>query len=875
MPHDVSGATPSAATWLSPFLDCANLPYVACIRDGALRFFALGRCPACTEAEQELGAERGECSAWLSLDGTLHCRASMCRARETPMSLRLWSWEYFPRAATLLPARFQPVSPIPARLAADAVRRAVSEAIDFTAGGPGRVAVVAVTPGGGKTQEALAQTRERGVGTLLAPSYRLRDEHHGVWVASGGPPTRMLSGTVHELRQAGSPLASRLEAWSRHGYPPRWLLGDDDVPAANRGDETVAFGVHAHLSLIPVETVPPPPVEVAQEGDVARPGSRGNGNRAPLYAPIFIDEAPQLVEVARLTRPQLSRFAATHADADLDAFLSARRPLLTILATACDLAARHDRASSAGQGPHPRYIHEQPLAALMEEAAGSRTALESAFRACPATARWFDPTAAEEGGWWVRLDLGARGPAIYERWPPLPRAEDARRGAVRWWQWPPARLDFILAAVAREVLGTRWPWARDCAGTTTWREFRGVASLVVAGRGPRRGVLIEARSMWKPRALGDDSLVILDATATWTYEALVAAWPERRVKPIHINVIPDNPDHVRHVHLLVGRGCLSRRSLLHFPHRSGERVALSKRGAAALVRVIIAAADRLRDSLGGPGRLVVFVPKSVRLPLHAAAHLAKCESRGRQPHRRCRPELVARGGTTRVHAAIADLYRRGVLRRIAFASQGNTRGSNRFEKFDAALTLPFCPNIGAVNEDARALDVDGGLLLSGLAESELEQEWHRIRPVRATDGHRKLVMHAGASPPASWPAGFTTIELPNGGPIPSSQGAAVQRVVRCLLGRHRAVGAAFAAWVIADLRRYEVVFGPYPGLAQDAAVACGAGVRMIQRAVSRQAWLGAAVRVPNPLGERGRWTLRELADGAATALAASVARLHD
>ncbi len=875
MPHDLSGPTPLAPAWLRPFLDSANVPHVACVRDGEVRFIALGRCPACAEAEQELGAERAECSAWLSLDGTLHCRAPMCGAREAPMSLPVWARTYFPHAASLLPARFQPVAPIPARLAAAEVRRAIAKAVDFAAGGSNRVAVVDVTAGAGKTQQTTALIHERGVGTLLAPNYRLRDEQHGVWEASGGPPARMLSGTVHELRQAGSTLAPRLEAWSRHGYPPRWLLGDEDVPAANRGDEAVAFGVHAHLSLMPVARAPPPPPGAAQEGEVARPGSSGGENRAPLYAPIFIDEAPQLVEVVKLTHSQLTRFTVTHADGPLDAFLRARRPLLAILGAACDLAARRDRPSTARHGPHPRYIHGQRLAALMEEAAGSQTALEAAFRTCPATARWFEPTAAEEGGWWVRLDLGGRGPALYERWPPLPRAEDARRGAVRWWQWPPARIDFMLAAVAKEVLGARWPSARDGAGTTTWREFSGVASLAVADSGPRRRVLVEARSTWNPRALGDSSFVILDATAPWTFEALGAAWPGRRVKLFPLHVAPNNPDDVKYVQLETGRGSLSRRSLLRLPRRNGERGALSKRGAAALVRVIIAAADQLHHSLGAAGRLVVFVPKSVRLALQAAAHLAQCELLGRQPHRRCRPGIVVRGGTSRVQATISDLYRRGVVRRIAFASQGNTRGSNRFEKFHAALTLPFCPNIGAVNEDARALGIDADLLRSGLAEAELEQEWQRIRAVRATESHRKLVMHAGPVPPASWPTRFTVIQLPGGGRIPSDQSAAVEGVVRRLLHRHRAVGAAFAEWVIADVVRYEAVFGPSPGLAQDAAVARGAGDRMVQRVVGRVARPGAPVRVPNPLGGRGRWTLRELADGAAMALAASVARLRE
>ncbi len=642
--------------------------------------------------------------------------------------------------------------PAPSQSAAEAAGTLRATLADTAPG----LRIVRVTEGAGKTQAAIAVLRERalavgdreridsGMKTLyVAPTHAVAAE---VAAALAGVRGVYLRGVLAVRRADNThacdyhvPLA-RLSS-ARHAVSA-WCEGHGQgrngapSPCPRReGCEAIA---NAEVSLGGAGT---PAVKITVHAMLAQ-GLAWAGTDAL----VIIDEDPQALEAAALTRAELDAAAgAEHLLARSEAW---RAPVLRALAAGLERGALPEGAG-----------------ALEEVALRGAESLLADGGWCAAVRAAFpvehDPDgvilprdllaeAAVRAAWTRRtVDDGATEWRRRAAWAPrLSRAEHARvfAGGASERAVDASR---VHALVARLLAGV----VRSAPAGVSGHAERAVAAVEVApGDGSRRVLRAVMASPAVCAALSRQGpTVLLDATAD--VEVIRAIAGDERVPVVDLRVADGAPVARR---LLYWAGASRKTALDGGLVRWGEGVERYLRAGLA------AALDR------GGRRVVVFTWKP----------LADC----------LRAALAGDVGADPIALqVVADARARGA--ELAVGHYGDARGRNDWMGCDALVSIGDPrPNLGASRAIAGVLGLAGehGAIYRRAAAAEVSQVSGRLRaPWRTAPA---VHVHVGTVAPASWGAAAEVLELPRGVAEGADVGAVVDAVR--VYGSQRLGGAA-------------------------------------------------------------------------------------
>lgn len=825
--------------WLCEVLSVAGWGYtvIAGVEEGSAGYARLARCPCCRRAR----------TATVHLaSGVLHCERRACPAnRRVPSSTWVpgfvadaapwldWTWgtDDYPVQLTLDESKWV----LPAML---------EDIIAWTEAGRGHVGVQAVgPPGTGKTKVAIDRQVRADHGSLLAPNHRLRKELVERYRKAGGGDCVEFEGVLRLLEKKDPELARRAAAFQALGYSATDLLDVEDRPRATMGDGGSSFGVHHHLCHIPV---------IEADQGARESGHQSRRKRRMLRTPVIADELPPLLDTMRLEPRHVELLTARSQFDELDSWQGGRGAAATILLEALAIL-RERRAHLPTEKPaYADYLSGRALEKLLLQAAGSKKALLAAVEATPSLASRLLPPPPKPG------DIFQATP--FFRWPqlcPSPPKARVQSGEIEARAWPHRYTDFFLAALFAEASSLRL--AGPCHHT---------ACLVAAGRGSTARVWCELRRPWSLEVPRHYSLVVADATASYMEDAFRAAWPGRKVRYFRAEVLPAEPQATTRTWLRTGKTSFSRRALLHRGTGAESTTGVRPDAIPALIRVLLMATDQMQRHLGDGKKLGMILPKPVVALFRAS--LPPCRRSDKEEGAGEEAKIPKVEPNPRLRAVLDDLFDSGQLGGLLTAHQGATCGTNTLEGCDALLTMPFTPNLGAVFEDARALDIDPEAHLEGLMSVELIQASHRLRSVRATLEKPRLLLHVGPTEPPDWPLDGGVVEMPPGGPVPTSGSVATRQLVEGLLERHRAVSAALIRLIATEPEWYARAAGlstedatAAAKLAEAVGAVSKSTIERTVRAATSGAW---SAPVPNPCGHGRRWTMKEVEIGAAARL---------
>jgi len=774
------------------------------------------------------------------------------------MAPKEWVRRYAPQATDLLEGHRREettVVEIPLPEANYRGGRLAYELADCTAwveAKPGRMGVLDVgPPGASKTEKMIKRLVASGHGSLLPPRHNLTDEQMERYRKAGGGESVRFDGIMRQLGILRPDLARRLRPFAELGFPPDAFLKRKERPRAVSGEGNVSHGVHAHLRVVPV-------------------GRAGADGRQMLGTPVFMDEAPTLLDRLKFEMSNLERLTAESAHPELNEWLQGRRPIAKTLVRTARLLMERRKVLPHHQTRYPERFHGMELGNVVVEAAGGVAQLREALQASAPTRKaelqlgsgtvqaLSEPP--NVGGWQATEIMacfaGPHATAASTFGPaPYPPVQLVRDGTLSANDWPHRDSDTLLAALFAEVEAADLQGPPGCT-----------ACLVVSGRGEGVKVHAELRRRWSAQVPRHISLVVADATASYTEEALRAAWPGWEVRFFRLRVLPAEPEATTRVWFMASQSAYKRRRLLQKAHPKTGAI-LRPRAVQALVRLLQAAVVEMLDAFGPGKSMATILPKPLRPILEAADRVARGDDDAKDL------ELLTKNEAGPIAESLAAMRQAGMLGSFAIEHQVAVAGTNRLEGCDALLTFPFVPDIGAVTEDARALGVDAKRLIAGLAAAELIQETHRLRPLRATSEAPKLLIHVGDVPPPDW-TDHRCVRMPEGGPIPSVERGEAERVAAKLAAAHGAVSAALIRWIAG----HGEVYARVPGALDDIEAikrAAGLGrsslVRSV-RAATPEAW---AAQVSHPEGRGGTWILREVRLHAAQKLIEAIQKARE
>jgi len=733
-----------------------------------------------------------------------------------------------PRTFAARAVRKAPVL-VPFADAAVEIESLTREAAAWSAGGEGRVAILQVGPPGvGKTRAVFHQLAADGEGSFLAPRHALTQEHLQSFARLSTIETRYYEGM---LRHVEPRKAARLDAFGAWGWSPRAIMkaAEMEIPRGSTGPaDGLPWGVHEHLSVLQDR-------EIDDEGTPA------------LRVPVYLDELPPLVTTTSIPLSAFEFICAPHAEPRVHHWSEMHADLASLVVSVAREALSLRLGKSLKDARYPEVICGGALAALARHVV-QRT-LRPGGGADDFLKGWMFLTALNALSW-------SRSPIT------RPPAHAVVDGKLRPGQWLRGDWYDVLAVIAR-----------DLYGVTEHPGFTGTTALVVSGHGQNARAEIRLVSPWSDRVRKSLSFVIVDATAGHLTEAITAAWPGWSVRPFALQAAPANPGLIRHLWLVSGGA--ARSSLM----TAGGRV--KPRAAATLIRLLLQAGQFTASDDGSRRRLALVAPKAVVGVLRAARHFARkrIDPTGSRANKyRARLHGLPEEGRALV---LAFKFLFDVLRvKVLLGHQGAVRGTNRFERCDGIATLPFCPNIGSAALEALALRIPPEGYIQGIARAELEQEWHRLRQVRATTP--KVVMHVDSRRPGDE---FERWDLPEGSQ--GAPGAAAKRAAVQMLGLFGATSAMAVRMLAESPRLRDHVMTSLrdktaiKGVPNSSLVALNRSLkflrynplnpRTLQRAVKEEATRLKAEAVPCTL--MGRATeVFEVRPGAAARLAAALGR---
>jgi len=624
------------------------------------------------------------------------------------------------------------VPSIPLAEAEEQLSALFDAAMSYAAGAPGRVAVLVCPLGLGKTHEALRRLAlERGRGTFLAVSHGDLDEREGD-AAEHGLIHRRRWGLTTAPGPDGNPICRHVravEAAGRRGYSPRNAV----CPACQDRENYDGTGKPCRAynprksrrrqTLLTVQAIAP---YLGKE----------------LCPPVIVDELPALLLKRTLTPEDLAAVTTEHTDPRLAEWCEPLAPLARLVVRACRCLARLPRRSRYGD-----RVSGRELAELLRLAAAE------------GQQRTFGSDRDTEGREELTAALRALPAAPREKGPPYPRN---RTTAATWAETLRGDLDALLLAVAEEVRAAEPDLIpRPDRQRSAW------ASLAARGGAVRLEVQTRPLDGWKlpdkpaadiPGERAADitpvpgSYVLLDATGARTEAAARGALPGREVRLFTMPPVAEAAGAVSR--LFVRTGALVRRSLLH---PDGE---LTDRGIKALARILRNLGRRLARTGEGQSLGVITHMPAAALLRDCGEALDGCTEAG---------ERVAAAGGAPVLEALHTWREARRVGGLVIGHFGAVRGSNEFKKLDALAVLgtPWA-NIGAVEEDARALGVDAQAYGEGIAQAELEQALGRAREIRRTADEPVPLVHFAKEPPDCWKGRRYSVDaLPKGGPAKS------------------------------------------------------------------------------------------------------------
>lgn len=814
--------------------------------DGSSGYARLPHCPCCEEADRwetrlHLASGRMTCG-----NPGCHSHLGLPASRWLPFAAPdavaqleyTWGADHYEPTLSLDESRWA----LPAML---------EDALAWTNAKPGRGGIFLVRPpGAGKTKAIIDKLARTGRGTLLAPRHDLRSEMVRRFREAGGRECVEFKGVLRQMREARPDLVARLETFQDLGYNPLDFLPRDDRPKAVSGEGLVGFGAHDHARIVPVK-------DVAEDGET-------EDHRPCLRPPVLFDEKPPLLITWKIEAANIELLTSRSTDPDLDSWLRGREVLATIIVEAMSILRARRRTLPAGEKAYAEYVTGADLEAVLVEAAGGEEHLQTAIRRTPSLA----PLPIED------LDCIPRcAPEVCTQLPPLPEVifdadpiegyfphhyapepprKQVRSGAITSRDWPHRYTDHFIAALLAEA-----------ESTGLGRPPGFTACLVVTGRGDGAKVHGELRRPWSLGLFSRASFVIADATAGYDEAALRAAWPEYELRFFRARVLDGDSQATTRIWVRCGKSSFSRRALLtrDEAHSIGG---VKHQAIPSLVRLLTLTADIACQQLGQGKKLAFICPKPVASLLQASMPDDETGGDGRHP---------------RLRAVLRDLVASKRLGGLLTAHQGATSGTNALEECDALLTLPFVPNLGAVRENARALGVDGDEHLLGLVHEELVQSTHRLRSLRATQSQPKLLVHVGHDSPPDWDLFVDSVDLPEGGPVPSTAASAATLLTGRLVQRHGAVSASLIRliaehpdWYQRATKLPDTQIEVETAWARDASSLSRSALERVVRKATPDAW---KTTERHPSGRGGKWGMREIWSKAAKALVRALREASD
>jgi len=839
--------------WLCEVLIVAGWDYtvIAGVEEGSAGYARLARCPCCD----------GIHTATVHLaSGVLCCSSGACRAVER-LPASSWVTEFVPQAVSWLDYAWGADGiPVCLTLAESewALPAQLEDIVAWTKAKPGRSGVQDVgPPGTGKTKviiDRLVRTRR---GSVLAPRHDLRVEMVKRFDEAGGGDCVEFEGVIRLLKLSNPDLAKLIEAFQALGYSGTDFIDSEDRPKAVSGDGAVSFAAHHHLPHVWVE---------ATGNESRQVEGRGKSRRKLLWTPLFLDEAPPLLNVMQIKPAQIELLTSQSSLEELNQWLQARRRAGEIIVAAMAILRARRQALPEDDTRYATYVSGDDLQALLVEAAGGEKALIAAVYATPHLAPWTleELEDCDRGS----MDVSPLGLApvtpVFQATPiicnfphkpaPAPPKELARSRQILPRDWPHCFNDHFTAALFSEATLTNV----SCPSGHT-------ACLVVDGRGKYISVWGELRRLWSLEVPARPSMIVADATAQFVESAFRTAWPKREIRYFRAEVLPAEPAATTYVWLKPGKTAYSRRALVWRGTKPGEDERVRPGAIPSIIRLLLTAVEQMSRRQGCGKQLAVIAPKPVARLIRASLPDDKstaCDA-GKDDKKAVKPD-------PRLQAVLRELITSGRTGGLAVTHQGAVSGTNTLESCDALLTMPFFPNLGAVYEDARALGVDPEAYLRGLIDSEMTQESHRLRPLRATMASPKLLMHVGSSDLHDWPLDVEVVEMPAGGPVPSCDASAARFLAEQLIDRHGAVSAAFVRFIASEPDWYACAAGLTAEEAEATVLHARCSVALskstLGRAVKKATPTARLVKLSSPLRNGGRWVLREVEPFAAAAL---------
>lgn len=345
--------------------------------------------------------------------------------------------------------------------------------------------------------------------------------------------------------------------------------------------------------------------------------------------------------------------------------------------------------------------------------------------------------------WWGAELRGLVEKVLDGTSPPLPSGDDVPMPTAGWLH--------ALHAAGKSLPGLL-PHARTDEALTAILTCAEGWCLVADGE----GVTVEHRRV---RDLPPVPCIILDATATYSEDAILAAWGQDfEVEFRHLDVAcTDDVVTSNHFHSrLLSRTRLKQDGKRWWKVATGviERTLADHKGDGLRVGIIThkPAADVIRAALAGKMKTAPSIQYVLETHLDS-----------------------------------------GKVSEWKVMHWGNSRGYNDMEKVDILITLgdPL-PDLGAAEVEAAVLCIEPGVHARGLAVAELSQGHGRARAVRRTSVASVTIVHAGGLQPEGpeW-ALIKKYDGDYGYKSPLTIGDAIQ-LVTGVLG---AVGIGLASWV--------------------------------------------------------------------------------
>jgi hypothetical protein len=594
--------------------------------------------------------------------------------------------------------------------------------------------------------------------------------------------------------------------------------------------------------------------QLRRRGDLPPSDAARPGEGQPVFAPTsalaskgllpdvvaVVDEQPPFVETAEISTREIEAWGAPRVDQEYSAWASAHRPAIELVQRTIQRAMEVWAARPPEKRRYPKYFYGPDLESFIRSV-GTEADLNAAL-----------------------ATVGAH--------PPEPDLDDVVNGICRAEDYPRFDAPQVIRAVlspgvpegSAPLEPADWTGAAikvwDIGRHTKTGEMRTGAALVVGRR-------------WSSQVEHRAGIVVLDGTGSLLEGAYRAAWPDREVRFFRVEIPPRCPEATTRIHWPT-RGLA--KSAYLYPtanHKTGREI----ENAVPLERWLregLNACERHRTRVGRPLRLGIIAPKRIEEILLAAARLAVPSAKRRDAEEVERDKaLLACNVADRLTKRLAFGYECGLIEEVVIRYQMAVRGSNLLEACDALLLLPATPDIGMMEFQAYILGIDGNTYIRDLEVAETLQEMERLRTVRATSDHPKLIFYAGRAWHASWGEHETLPDAPHGGTVPTVEADAVRLAVARCMEEVGCVSSSFVRWLAEAVVQHAALPPELAWAATRSELRYVLKVSdpTIDRAVSREAADAPRVDVSDPTRSTGgRWSWRERRPGGAAAMTAVI-----